>query len=67
MIDENWKVKLDETDSNYTYVGKAARGAVTTATVWQIMRVSSASAVDWISGSDRFEFRWDTHSSGTYS
>ena len=66
---ENYDIKVDEASSTITYIGKAARGSATSASVWQIKRVNTetlAAEIDWAENTDRFDKIWDNRGSYSY-
>lgn len=68
IAEGNYTVQVEETGT-YIYVGKAKIGTLTSASVWQIMRVDTASGVviQWADGVDTFTKEWDERASYTYS
>jgi hypothetical protein len=58
-------IATDSTDSNITYIGKAAKGALTSASVWQIKIIDKTSGVSisFKGDVDTFTHEWDERES----
>lgn len=63
------RVAENSGDSNIIYIGQAAIGSATDASVWRIKRVntSSGAVIDWLDGDSSFDNTWDDRESGSYS
>lgn len=61
--------QLDESASPVTYVGKAPIGSLTSAAVWQIMKIDETSglAITWANGTNEMNNVWDNRASLSYS
>ncbi len=70
LTEGNYAVRtaVDAGDANITYIGKAQIGAVTSASVWQIMKVdeTSGTVITWADGDDEFNNSWDNRESLSY-
>lgn len=61
---------IDEVSSTVTYIGKADVGSATSASVWQIMKISVSGTITnfaWASGVTTFTKKWDDRATYTYS
>ena len=62
-----YKVLFDDT-GDYTYIGNAVPGTLTSATLWQIRRITSADgSVMWADGDIKFDNEWDERTGYGYS
>ena len=65
-----YATQIDEVGS-VTYVGKAAIGSATSASVWQIMKIDESGdpelVITWADGNDNFDNVWDNRLSLTYT
>ena len=62
-----FKTKFDDTGT-YTYIGNSLPGSAITSAVWQIKRITNAdSNVDWADGDTKFDNKWSTRASASYS
>lgn len=61
-------VRTDDVGSGVTYVGEAAPGAATSASVWRVRRVTSTedTILEWADGDSAFDNVWDNRASLTY-
>jgi len=68
-IKEAIRVAEKSTDSNITYVGKAAIGSATDAARWQIMSIdeTSGTVVTFADGDDNYDNIWDSREELSYS
>lgn len=59
----------DSGDSNIQYIGLASVGSLTSAEVWQIMKVdeTSGTVITFADGDDSYDNEWDERESLTYS
>lgn len=67
--DENFTTYVEEI-GRYTYIGKATRNSLPSASVWQIKRVEEVGRytyIQWADGSDDFKKVWNDRSTYTYS
>ena len=57
------------TAGTITYVGQAPVGTATSAALWQIQRIDTATGtvVTWADGNDRYDNVWDDYATITYS
>ena len=65
----NYITKIEELSGNVTYIGKAARGSLDAAAVWQIKKIIIVGAVITVSFADKvdmFTKVWDDRASYTY-
>ena len=61
---------IDEPNATTTYVGVAAIGSATSASSWQIKRLSvsgTVTTVSWADGNSAFDNVWDDRASLSYS
>ena len=62
-----YKARFDDGET-YTYVGVALPGTATSASGWQIKRITDATGdVDWAAGDIKFTNIWDNRASLSYS
>ena len=59
------------TTTNVTYVGKAALGASTSDSVWQIQKIDESQTpettiITWADSNDKYDNVWDNRASLTY-
>lgn len=67
--DSKETLKVDEVNSNLTYVGTAIAGSGTSESVWKIFRVSKSgnvTSLQYVSGDPSYSFIWDNRASLTY-
>ena len=65
-----YAVIIDESSSTIIYVGKAIIGSLSSASVWQIMRIqviSTQTIITWADGNNFFDNIWDNRASLNYS
>ncbi len=57
----DYAVRVDDSDDDVTYVGKAAIGSTNSSSVWQIKKIDSTSGADitWADGNNSFDNIWD--------
>lgn len=64
-------VRVDVASGTVTYVGKAAPGLGTSASEWQILRLTSDISgnltVEWADGNAEFDNVWDNRASLSYA
>ena len=61
-------IRVDDSDSNLTYIGFAGLGSAASAAVWRIQRWNdSAGTLLFAVGSDSFTNVWDDRASLSYS
>lgn len=67
---DNVTTYVDQVDSTTVYIGIAPRGSATSASNWQISKVSISSTITsetYPNGDDRMAFVWDNRATYTYS
>ncbi|KKN96842.1 hypothetical protein LCGC14_0164860 [marine sediment metagenome] len=65
-----YAVRIDQVDSNTSYIGKAEPGSGEAAGVWQIQRITvsgTITSIEWAGGTDEFDKVWDDRVGLTYS
>lgn len=63
-------VKIDESVTGTTYVGKAPLGSATSASVWQILKMvesAGVTTVTWAGGDSAYDNVWDNRAALSYS
>jgi len=66
---ENYAVQFDYSAAGTVYIGTAPSGSATSASVWQIKKLtysSTAALVQFANGLDAFDQIWDNRTSLTY-
>jgi len=69
-FDNQYAIRVDDTASTLTYVGKAFPGSSSSALVWQIQRLRTEGtvlAVEWPNGTADAQQRWADRTSLSYS
>lgn len=64
-----YSTRIDEASATVTYIGNALCGSVTSAAVWQIKKIDSASgtSITFADGDPQFNNIWDNRAALTYS
>ena len=62
-------IQIDTSVTNVVYLGYAAIGSSTGASVWQILKIntSSGAAFTWADGDSNFDNEWDERTNLSYS
>lgn len=66
----NYAMVIDEASATVTYVGIAQIGTATSASSWQVKRISvsgNVTTITWADGDDEFDNIWDNRASLSYS
>ena len=68
-IDTQYTVLLDQVSSTLSYIGEAAPKSTTSAAVWRIRRLNTASGIElfYADGDTRFDNIWDNRASLIYT
>lgn len=70
IIPPGYAMQIDEVSSTVTYLGLAKSGTPTSASLWQIRKISVSSTVTsftWADGDGNYDNVWDNRASLTYS
>lgn len=69
-LQDNYLMKVDESGTSITYIGKAAMGSLDSDAAWQIQKVdesASPTSIGWAGSSDSYTNQWSQRASYSYN